>query len=230
MSEVVRAFDRSARLYDDWYRESKGRHVLEAERALLDRLIPDDGMGLEIGAGTGVFAGSLTGESRTVVCLDVSEEMLTRAKRRMLPCVLGSADSLPIRRGTLDFAYMVTVVEFLQSPVKAFSESARAAKKGAPLVVLFVNRDSPWGELYGDMARKGDPIFRHAHLYTLGDMEDMARDAELSIVEAYGTLTTGPTDPAPGGEVVEPNPRAGVIAAKLTNKDIIHKQLFGKFY
>jgi ubiquinone/menaquinone biosynthesis C-methylase UbiE len=216
MSEAVRAFDRSAGVYDDWYREEKGRQVLEAERTLIDRLIPGEGIGLEIGAGTGVFAKSLTSEGRIVVCLDLSKEMLTRAKQRILPCVLGSADSLPIRREILNFAYLVTVVEFLQSPVKAFSEAAHAAKKGAPLVVLFVNRDSPWGELYEIMARGGDPIFRYAHLYTKSDVEDMARDAGLNLVETYGTLTTGPTDPASGGGVVEPSQRTGVIAAKLT--------------
>lgn len=218
MSEAVRDFDRSAGGYDGWYREAKGRQVLEAERALVNRLIPVYGVGLEIGAGTGVFAESLTDDSRLIVCLDLSTEMLTRARRRGLPCVLGSAESLPIRRGILDFTYMVTVMEFLLDPVKAFGEAAKAAKTGAFLVVLFVNRDSSWGRLYREMASKGDPIFRHVHLYSLEDLAEMTQSAGLTLVEEYGTLTTSPIDPAAGGDVVEPSPKAGVIAVKLVNR------------
>ena len=212
MFEAVRAFDRSASGYDDWYREEKGRQVLEAESALVDALIPGDGVGLEIGAGTGVFAESLTNDNRIIVCIDLSVNMLTRARRRGLPCVLGSAESLPIRKGVLGFTYMITVMEFLPAPVKAFGE---AAKIGESLVVLFVNRDSSWGRFYAEMASKDDPIFRFAHLYSLEDVGAVAQAAGLTLVEAHGTLTTGPTDPAPGGNIVEPSPKAGVIAVKM---------------
>jgi ubiquinone/menaquinone biosynthesis C-methylase UbiE len=215
MSEAVRAFDRSASGYDDWYRQPKGRQVLEAESALVNSLIPGEGMGLEIGAGTGVFAESLSNDNRVVVCLDPSAEMLTRAKRRGLPCVLGSAEFLPIRQGVLGFAYMVTVMEFLPSPVKAFGE---ATKISASFVVLFVNRDSSWGRLYAEMASRGDPIFRYAHLYSWEDVAKMSRATRLTILEAHGTLTTDPTDPAAGSDIVEPGPKAGVIAVKLANR------------
>ena len=215
MSEAVRAFDRSANGYDNWYREAKGRQVLKAESALVDLLIPSEGVGLEIGAGTGVFAEYLTDTNRIVVCLDLSTKMLIQAKGRDLSCILGSAESLPIRQGVLDFTYMITVIEFLLSPEKAFRE---AAKISAPLVVLFVNRDSSWGRLYTDMAKIGDPIFCHARLYSLEDVAEFAKTAKLTKVEAYGTLTTNPTDPDAGDEIVEPNWKAGVIAVKLSNR------------
>ena len=214
MSEVVRDFDRSAEGYDDWYRDAKGQQVLKAESALVDSLIPSQGLGLEIGAGTGIFAESLTNNDRVVVCLDLSTEMLTRAKRRGLSCVLGSAESLPMRRGVLGFTYMITVMEFLPSPVKAFMEVVNI---GAPLIVLFVNRESSWGKLYLEMASGGDPIFRHANLYSLEGVVKLSRSAGLTIVESLGTLTTGPSDPATGGDIIEPSPKTGVIAVKFAN-------------
>ena len=214
MSEVIRAFDRSAGGYDDWYRDAKGQQVLKAESALVDSLIPSEGLGLEIGAGTGVFAESLTNNDRVVVCLDLSTDLLTRARRRGLSCVLGSAEALPMRRGVLGFTYMITVMEFLPSPAKSFKE---VVKIGAPLVVLFVNRESSWGRHYLEMASGGDPIFRYANLYSLEGVVKLSRAAGLTIIESLGVLTTGPTDPAAGGDIVEPSPKTGVIAVKLAN-------------
>lgn len=213
MSEAVQAFNRSAGGYDDWYKEAKGQHVLKAESTLIDKLIPSSGIGLEIGAGTGVFAESLTGDDRVIVCLDLSTEMLIRAKRRGLPCVLGSAESLPMRRRVLDFTYMVTVMEFLPSPAKAFGE---VVKIDAPLVVLFVNKDSSWGRLYTEMADRGDPIFRLAHLYSLKEVVELAQTTGLVEIGVYGTLTTGPTDPEAGDDITEPSPETGVVAIKFT--------------
>ena len=215
MSDAVRAFDKLAYVYDDWYRTAKGSQVYEAERSLVDNLLPDIGVGVEIGAGTGVFAEALTNSGRLVICLDPSKEMLTRAKQRGLTCVLGSAESMPFKSGRLDFAYMVTVLEFLTKPVRAFDEARKVNKSAAPIIVVFVNRDSPWGALYKSMAESGDPIFRHAHLYSLGEVEKLAGESGLSRVEAFGTLTKGPSDPDAGDEVEEPSLKTGVIAIKL---------------
>ncbi len=215
MSDAIRAFDRSAGGYDDWYREAKGRQVLEAERSLVNRMIPGEGIGLEIGAGTGIFAESLTKDDHIVICLDLSIGMLTKAKQRGLPCVLGSAEFLPIRMGILGFSYMITVLEFLPIPVRAFTE---AAKISSSLVVLFVNKDSSWGRLYSEMASHGDQIFRYANFYSLEDVIEISRASMLTFVESYGTLTTTPTDPGGGFEIVEPGPNTGVVAVKLTNR------------
>jgi ubiquinone/menaquinone biosynthesis C-methylase UbiE len=215
VSDAVRAFDKLAYVYDDWYRTAKGSQVYEAERSLLDNMLPETGVGVEVGAGTGVFTEALTNSGRCVVCLDPSKEMLTKAKQRGLPCILGSAESMPFKRGRLDFAYMITVLEFLTKPERAFNEAKRVNKTAAPLIVAFVDRDSSWGAHYKSMAESGDPIFRHAHLYSLGEVEKLARESGLSRVEAYGILTKGPLDPDAGGEVVEPSSKTGVIAMKL---------------
>ena len=84
MSDSVRSFDKLAYAYDDWYRAAKGSQVYEAERSLVDDMLPDTGVGVETGAGTGVFAEALTNQGRLVVCLDPSKEMLKRARQRGL--------------------------------------------------------------------------------------------------------------------------------------------------
>jgi ubiquinone/menaquinone biosynthesis C-methylase UbiE len=217
MSDAVDAFDRAAHGYDEWYLTKKGGQVFVAERRLVDSLLPLDGVGLEIGAGTGVFSDALTNERRIIVCLDLSKKMLRRAKQRDLPCVLGSADSMPFRRKSLGFAYLVTVLEFLKTPINALEEVSRALGE-APVVVLFINSESPWGELYKTMKKTGDPIFKHARLFSLKEVEEIFRKVGLSPAKALGTLTAGPTSPNAGDEIAEPSEKTGVIAVKLVKQ------------
>ncbi len=216
MSEAVDAFDNAAFGYDAWYETEKGRQVLSAERRILNEFLPDEGVGLEIGAGTGVFAKALTNPARSVVCLDLSHKMLARAAGRGLPSILGSAEAMPLRSGSLCFAYLVTVIEFLGDPAASLSEASRVTCGDAPIVALFINRESDWGGLYTAMAESGDPIFSHAHLYTLDEVEEIARGAGLKRGGALGTLTASPTSPEAGDETIAPGRETGVIAVKLT--------------
>jgi SAM-dependent methyltransferase len=210
--EAVRAFDRAAQGYDDWYRHPQGAKVMKAETDLLNHLLPSQGLGLEIGAGTGVFAHGLTSQDRVIVCLDPSLEMISRAAAKGLPSVAGLGDSLPFRGGTLDFTYMVTVLEFLGDPVAVFKEVQATAKAGSPLAILFINSESPWGHFYVEIGSSGDPVFRHARLRSLCEAEELLREAGYKVEEALGTLTTGPMEHEVGAELRVSCEGCGVIA------------------
>ena len=212
MCEAVRAFDRAAQGYDDWYRHPQGAQVLKAEMDLLNQLLPSCGLGLEIGAGTGVFAHGLTNQDRVIVCLDPSLEMISRAAARGLPSVAGDGDSLPFRGVTMDFTYMVTVLEFLGDPVAVFKQVKATAKAGSPLAILFINPESAWGRFYVEIGSRGDPVFRHARLRSLGEAEELLREAGYKVEKALGTLTTGPIEPKVGAEVRASCEGCGVIA------------------
>lgn len=214
MSDSIKAFDKVAGSYDSWYAEAKGRQVFDAERRVVNMFLPEGGLGLEIGAGTGIFAESLAKVSRPIVCLDASKEMLTQAKKRGAPTILGSAQSLPLRGGCLGFAYMITAAEFLPDPQGAFKEANAALRADSPLIVLFINKASAWGELYRRMGENGDPVFSHARLYSEGEMSDILVSSGLRISEEFGTLTSGPSGASEGGEITTPSGRTGVIAVK----------------
>ena len=214
MSDSIKAFDKVAGSYDSWYAEAKGRQVFDAERRAVDMFLPDVSLGLEIGAGTGIFAESLAKASRPIVCLDASKEMLSKAKERGGPTILGSAQSLPLRVGCLGFAYMITVAEFLADPRRAFEEANTALRADSPLVTLFINRASSWGELYNSMGEKGDPVFSHARLYSEGEMIDMLTTSGLRVSGMVGTLTSGPSDASEGGDITKPSGMAGVIVVR----------------
>ena len=215
MSDPIKVFDKASATYEDWYRQPKGAQVLQSELRGLEVLLPQAGLGAEIGGGTGIFAEHLTSEERQVICLDLSPGMLERVVQKGLPAVLATAEDCPLKHGSLDFAYMVTVLEFLPDPVGALRSISATLKEDAPLVTLTINRESPWGELYADLAEKGDPIFSHARLYTFEEVRAILAGAGYVPLEAVGTLTASPDEPEEEEiEFVPAGPGAGVILIK----------------
>ena len=214
MSDAIRAFDLVAVTYDDWYNHPQGRQVFDAELKAVDMLIPKEGIGLELGAGTGIFAEHLTGVMRTVVCLDPSGEMLKKAAERGMASLLGVGEALPLRVGVLDFTYMVAVLEFLDEPAVVLREIRETAKGGADLIILFINSESAWGNLYRDIGSKGDPVFRHAKLYTMVEVEALMTVSGFRVTERAGTLTTQPMETEVEGAITEPSSENGVIVLR----------------
>ncbi|WP_460024889.1 class I SAM-dependent methyltransferase [Infirmifilum sp. SLHALR2] len=180
VEEVVEVFSQNAEAYDSWYRTPAGSAVLEAEASLLDLLLPR-GVGADIGAGTGVFAEKLS-ENREIVCLDPSEPMLRLARGRCQHLVVGVGEQPPLRSGSLSFAYMVTVLEFLENPRKVLESVRGLLREGGVLAVLSIERESPWGQLYRRLASENlDPVLAKAKFYSRREAEDFLLEAGYSI-------------------------------------------------
>ncbi|RLI03217.1 hypothetical protein DRO31_02300 [Candidatus Bathyarchaeota archaeon] len=213
MSDKIKAFNVVAESYDIWYKHPQGKQVFDAEKNAVNHMIPKQGIGVEIGAGTGVFAESLTTEERTILCLDPSVEMIKKAKERELPCILGVGDSIPLRK-LIDFGYMITVLEFLNEPIKLFKEVRENSKENHVFSILFINTESNWGDLYRDIGAKGDPVFQHARFYTLEDVSMMLEEVGYRISDAKGTLNSDPMKQEVDVDLVEPSKQSGVIIVK----------------
>jgi len=214
LREAVKAFDQVAGFYDDWYNHPQGRQVFNAELKALESLIPDSGLGLEVGAGTGVFAESLTDQNMKIICLDPSGAMLEKAKERLMPAIMGVCEHIPITERAVGFTYMVTTLEFLENPVAALIQVRETTKKDAPLIIMFINADSAWGSLYRQIGAKGDPVFKHAKLRSLREVHEILVDAGYTMQECVGTLTTAPAELEVGGDLKEPGPDTGVIVVR----------------
>jgi len=213
LSDKIKAFNVVAESYDIWYKHPQGKQVFDAEKNAVNHMIPKQGIGVEIGAGTGVFAESLTTEERTILCLDPSVEMIKKAKERELPCILGVGDSIPLRK-LIDFGYMITVLEFLNEPIKLFKEVRENSKENHVFSILFINTESNWGDLYRDIGAKGDPVFQHARFYTLEDVSMMLEEVGYRISDAKGTLNSDPMKQEVDVDLVEPSKQSGVIIVK----------------
>ena len=152
--------------------------------------------------------------------------MLKEAKKRNLPSIIATAEASPIRRGSLEFAYMVTVLEFLPEPLKAICSVGQILREDAPLVILLINRDSSWGEHYSKLAEKGDHIFRRAMLYTLSEVSSFLKEAGFEPVESVGTLTSSPDETKEEYQLVPIRRGVGVILIKakkaLSDTDSSH--------
>ena len=218
MSDKIEAFNTVAGIYDNWYEHPQGKQVFETEKNAIQCMIPASGIGLEIGAGTGIFAENLTSVDRSILCLDPSPEMLSKARKRGLTCILGVGDPLPIRGGVLDFSYMVTVLEFLDAPVGLFKEVKGVAKENASLCILFINSDSSWGDLYRNIGAKGDPVFKHANLYNLDETVELLIEADYVVSDVKGTLNSDPMNQVVDNELVEPSSESGVLIVKAVKR------------
>jgi SAM-dependent methyltransferase len=211
VSDIIEAFDLSAPKYDVWYETPKGRQVLKTELKALDGLIPGTGVGVEIGAGTGIFAESLTSNARTIVCIDPSIGMLRRASEKGLYAILAPGERPPLRNRCLGFAYLVTVLEFVEEPSAVLEGTKGALRDGSPVIVLTINRESPWGALYERLRDEGNPIFSVARLYGFEEARAFIEAAGLAVDEAFGTLISGPDEPDAGDGRVPPGSPAGVF-------------------
>jgi ubiquinone/menaquinone biosynthesis C-methylase UbiE len=178
--EGWRLFEGDAAGYEDWYATSRGRRADRAERALLDRLLaPFAGTqaALEVGCGTGHFTRWLAGRIPRVVGLDRAPAMLAEARRRSprLRVIQADAHALPVRSQTVDLAFFLLTLEFLEDPAVALAEAVRVARRG--LIVVALNRWSVGGlsRRWGADARR--PVLGRARDFTVLSLRALASTA-----------------------------------------------------
>ncbi len=138
----IESFEKHAEAYDAWFDDHPW--AFRSEVAALQRFWPEQGMGLEVGAGTGRFAKAL-GVSWGV---EPSPAMRTLARRRGIEVLSGTAEALPFEDKHFDAVLMVTTLCFLDDPDRAIAESRRVLKAHGLLVVGFVDGRSDLGRVY----------------------------------------------------------------------------------
>jgi len=103
------------------------------------------GTALELGPGSGYFtaeAASRMGEQGRLICIDILPETARFLKRRLeresvenARVIIGNACALPLKRGTLDGAFLVTVLGEVPDKRLAIGELRRAMKPGGVLSI-----------------------------------------------------------------------------------------------
>lgn len=136
-----RRFERAASRYEAWYQTRQGERASRVEKRLLERLLasfPGARGVVDVGCGTGHFAGWLADRGLTVVCLDRSPAMLREARSHAPRCaaVLADARDLPLADRSVDLVLLVTVLEFVDRPAEVVAEAVRVARRGV-LVIAF---------------------------------------------------------------------------------------------
>jgi len=155
----IDAFEHHINEYEHWFIEN--RYAFESEVIAIKILLPQDGNGIEIGVGSGLFARELG----LNIGLDPSPRMRLRAKERDILVTGGVAEFLPFKNAVFDYALMVTTICFVDDVYKTICEAHRVIKINGMLIVAMVDKLSPLGKLYRQ--HQGKSVFyRDAKFYS----------------------------------------------------------------
>lgn len=187
------AFEANHRRYEDWFERNQAAYV--SELLALRTFLPCEGDGLEIGVGSGRFAGPLGVQ----VGLDPSPAMLKYAERRGVKVVEGVAEDLPFSSGRFDYALLVTTICFLDSPDAMVAEARRVLRPGGRLVIGFIDRESPLGRAYATHQHES-VFYRDATFYSADDVAGLLdlggfRVDAWAQTLAHATLSTREIEP-----------------------------------
>lgn len=186
-------FENYALEYDEWF----DGHRVEYEQELkaLRMLIPEEGEGIEIGAGTGRFSQPLG----IVLGIEPSSAMREIAGKRGVNVVDGKAESLPLGNNTYCFALMVTTVCFIENPEYAFREVFRILKPGGYIIIGFIDGKSNLGKKYEKKKNKSK-FYKNATFHTVKEIEDCLEKSGFSNLEYIQAKL--PEDVVEGGDLV----------------------------
>jgi len=165
MNPAPSVFNLYAEDYDRWFDTHK--ETFDNQLALLRPRIPRNGIGLEIGIGSGRFSAPLGIQYG----LDPSVALLSMAYRQGINCVVGIGESLPYRSGTFDQVLMMTVICFFTHLNRSFSEANRVLAPGGTLVIGFFDK----GGKLAQQEQERDPpgrFFQNAMFRTVGEVKD----------------------------------------------------------
>ena len=163
-SRSLSQFERHPARYDSWFDRHEG--LYGAELGALRRLVRRCDRALEIGVGTGRFAGPLG----IRLGIDPALPMLQRARERGVQPVGAVAEALPFGDHAFDLVLFVTTVCFVDDPERSFREAHRVLRPLGSIVVAFIDRTSELGARYARRSGSGS-FYRGAHFYSPAEME-----------------------------------------------------------
>lgn len=181
MSEIKDVFNARVKEYEEWF--DLHPYVYATEVELLRNLIPDKGVGIEIGVGTGRFAGPLGIE----VGIDLSEEMLALAKKRGIEAIWADAHNLPFEDESFDYALMMVTLCFVENPDQAIKEACRVLKRGGVLVIGIVDKESPLGQVY-QRKKESSPFYKYARFFSVDEVKNMLKRNGFNVKQILQTL------------------------------------------
>jgi SAM-dependent methyltransferase len=169
--------------YDDWFERHRAAYLSEllAVRALL----PWKGLGLEIGVGTGRFAGPLG----VHFGIDPAGETLSYARGRGVSVARAVAEALPFADKVFDHALVVTTICFVDDARAMLREIARVLRPEGKVIIGLIDRGSALGKDY--VAHQGENVFyREATFYSALEVEALLQETGFSHLVWVQTLST----------------------------------------
>lgn len=186
--EKINAFNKRAEEYDRWFDDHRTWFL--GEVAALKMAVPSTGTGLEVGVGSGRFAGELG----IATGVEPAENMAAIAAQRGIRVMAGIAEELPFEAASFDFLLMVTVDCFLQNAAKAFAEAYRVLRPSGTIIIGMIDKASPLGQKYQEL-KNHDPFYRHAQFHEPGEITGELEMAGFCGFSYWQTLRNAAEDP-----------------------------------
>ena len=174
-------FEKYAGEYEAWF--DKNHWAYESELEAVRSQLPERGEGIEIGVGSGRFAGPLG----IRIGVDPSIAMRALAEKRGIKMFNAKAEELPFNDASFDYALMVVTICFLDNVVAALQETYRILKADGVLVVGFVDKDSFLGKQYQEKKSRSK-FYQSARFYSVKEVIHMTQEVGFSQLNIVQTL------------------------------------------
>jgi SAM-dependent methyltransferase len=181
----IEIFEKHAQEYDEWFDENKA--IYKSEILALKDLIPREGIGLEIGVGTGRFAIPLG----IKIGVEPAKAMADMARKRGIDVREARAEALPFDDKSFDFVLMVTTICFLKNPIQALEEIKRVLKPGGCIIIGMIDRNSPLGETY-ERKKITSKFYKYANFYSLDQVLNWLTNLDFGHVVTHQTVFKSP--------------------------------------
>jgi len=185
--KVISAFNRHAEEYNEWYRKEPGLLIFESEVKAIQALAPE-GLGVEVGVGTGVFSSRLG----VFLGVDPALRMIRIARREGVNVVQALGEFLPVKSGCLDYVLLVFTICFLKNPRSSLREVWRVLRHGGNVIIGFIPRNSEWGKFYLKRKAEGHRLYKYANFYTSDEVEEMLEREGFRTIRYSATLSQEP--------------------------------------
>ncbi len=174
-------FEKYAEDYEAWFERNPWAY--QSELSAIRSQLPTNGLGVEIGVGSGRFAGPLG----IKVGVDPSASMRTLAEKRGINALDAQAENLPVEDCSFDHALMITTICFLDDVPAAFREVFRILRPEGAMILGFVDRDSSLGAEY-QKKKAASRFYASGRFYSADEVIRMAQDAGFRRFHCVQTL------------------------------------------
>lgn len=169
--------------YEQWFQEHSS--LFASEIAAIKEVLPQSGVGLEIGVGSGLFAAALG----IKYGVEPSAAMRKKAEARGVHVFDGVAERLPFKTAMFDFAAMITVDCFLTDVERSFREASRILVPQGWFIIAFVDAATRLGNEY-EKKKQSSLFYRQAHFHSAAEIKELLSQAGFHVDAERQTIFT----------------------------------------